>query len=111
MPSDLEQAFLAYHEAHPTVYARFEALALEAARAGRERFSARVIFGRIRWDQALDADDGSGFKLNDHYSPYYARLFMRDHPEFGEFFETRKVRAEAEPCWDAERGELFGRVS
>jgi hypothetical protein len=35
---------------------------------------------------------GEPYKINDHYSAYYARLFMRDYPEYDGFFRTRRTR-------------------
>lgn len=90
--SDLEAAFLAFHRANPEVYRLFVRFALEAARAGRSRFGARMIWNRIRWFTDVETKESSGLKLNNNHTPYYARLFARDYPEHALLFETRRVR-------------------
>ena len=86
--SALEQAFREFHEANPHVYALFRELASEVIRAGRVRFSARTIWHRMRWYAAFETTDEE-FKLNNNHSPYYARLWLKDHPQYPGFFELR----------------------
>lgn len=85
--------FVVFHAENPQVYALFKKFAFQAINAGRTRFSARMILERIRWYSQVETTDPK-FKLNDHHTPYYARLFMRDHPEHGELFELRALRSE-----------------
>ena len=33
-------------------------------------------------------------KINDHCSAYFARKIMKEHPEFADFFETRKAEGD-----------------
>jgi hypothetical protein len=33
-----------------------------------------------------------GFKVNNNYTPYYARLYEAEHPELKGFFAKRKVK-------------------
>ena len=87
----LRERFEAFDAEHPEVWEMFERLTFDVIRAGRSRFSAKVVFGRMRWDTALRADDGNGWKLNDHFTAYYARKFMERHPAHDGFFETRRV--------------------
>lgn len=101
LPDDdppLVQAFRAFHLRNPHVYSLFERFALEAASAGREKIGARLIWERMRWYLRFETTDRAerGLKLNDHYPPYYARMFLRRHPELEGFFELRKVQGEAE---------------
>lgn len=87
----LRERFEAFDAAHPEVWQMFERLTWDAIRAGRRRFSAKTIFGKMRWDTALHADDGEGWKVNNSFTAYYARKFMDAHPAHDGFFETRRV--------------------
>jgi hypothetical protein len=90
----LVAAFEKFHAENPKVYELFSKFALQAIAAGRTRFGARMIWNRIRWYTAVETSDPD-FKLNDHHSPYYARMFMRDHPRYEGFFETRRTQDES----------------
>ena len=87
----LEAAFLVHHAENPHVYVLFDKFTWQVIRAGFNRYSARAIFHRIRWYTNIETSDPT-FKLNNNHSPYYARMWMEDHPEFPEFFETRQLR-------------------
>lgn len=79
-----------FHRANPQVFDLFRRFALEARREHRGQFGARLIGERIRWYTQVETQSADGFKLNDHYWPYYARLLMAIHPEeFAKFFELR----------------------
>ncbi|MBM66092.1 MAG: hypothetical protein CMH55_07655 [Myxococcales bacterium] len=92
--SRLLREFWAFHRANPQVYRLFCRFTREAIEAGRRHFGARMIYERIRWYTMIETRSADGFKLNDHHHPYYARLFMRDHPEYAGFFRTRKAQGE-----------------
>ncbi len=71
------------------VYREFEKRALRMARTGRKRYSARTIVEVLRWDTDL-SDSEVLLKLNDHYTPGMARLWMATHGEtYPKFFEIR----------------------
>jgi len=46
--------------------------------------------------------DPTGFKLNDHYSPYYARKYMIKYPEAGGFFQLRHRISKDKPPYRVE---------
>ena len=94
--SAFQRAFEAFHAVNPHVYRLFTHYAMEAHGLGTTRLGARLLWERMRWDVTVDthyADPNEEYKLNDHYIAYYARHFMADHPELGEFFETRRLSA------------------
>lgn len=74
-------------------YAVWEAFELEADRiwdGGRRHYSARTIGEYLRHESALrEKPNEHGFKLNDHYWPDLARLYMLLHPDRDGFFERR----------------------
>ncbi len=93
VPSDpLAEKFQDFHEANPLVYAQLRDLALKMRRTGRERYSIWGLFNVLRWHRALETTDDD-FKLNNNYTPYYARLLMKKEPELEGFFHTRQSNA------------------
>lgn len=87
-------AFEEFHSQNPQVYEAFKRFAREA-KGKVARYSSDAILHRIRWWTAIETTDGS-FKINDHWSSFYARLLMRDDPSFNGFFELRKAAADKE---------------
>ncbi len=86
--------FWVFHKNNPHVYDLFCRFALVAARRGRTRFSARTVLHRIRWYTQIETEDPGGFKVNNNWSPFYARLFVHDFPEYATLFETRTAHAD-----------------
>ena len=74
-------------------YAVWEAFEREASRiwdGGRRHYSARTIGEYLRHESALrEKPNEHGFKLNDHYWPDLARLYMLINPDRDGFFERR----------------------
>jgi len=88
MSQALKQKWWEFHKANPQVYELFKRFTFEALRSGRKHYSAYAIFQRIRWHSEIETQ-GDDFKLNNNHQPYYARLFMHDHPQYDGFFKTR----------------------
>lgn len=90
---DRDEDWRKFHEANPRVYREFKRIAFDLIHAGNAAYiSARMVGETIRC-QALCGQikntDGQPFKLNDHWWPRYARLFMRQFPEHDGVFKTR----------------------
>ena len=82
---------LEFHQAHPEVWRLFQRFTLEMINRGLEHYSAKGIFERIRWETAeAKVNTEKEFKLNNNYSPFYARGFMDKYPQHAGFFRTRK---------------------
>tara|TARA_R110000744_G_scaffold136983_2_gene247317 strand:- start:606 stop:1001 length:396 start_codon:yes stop_codon:yes gene_type:complete len=96
MKKDLLTDFIAYHNRNPDIYRLFIKYAGEVSGAGRSNYSARIIIERIRWHMAVETKSIDEFKINDHHVPFYARMFMYDHPEMENFFELRCAQWENE---------------
>ena len=80
-----------FDAAHPEVWRMFVKLTLDRIDKGFAHYSADAIFHRIRWEMALPIYElGKEFKLNDNYTAFYARAFMRMYPKHDGFFRTRK---------------------
>lgn len=82
-------AFQRFHSANPDVYRLFTRFALEARARGNKHYSADAILHRVRWEADMF---GGGVKINNIFTPYYARLFMKHHPDMEGFFRTRELR-------------------
>lgn len=84
--------FRAFHAANPHVYKMFCDFALQAA-SRRPHFSSRAIIHRMRWETMIQTDDDR-FKISDHHSPFYARMFEFDYPQHKGFFAKRPGAAD-----------------
>ncbi len=84
--------FKIYHAENPHIYQAFSAYAMQLIAAGVTNLSAYLIYERMRWETLVGGNDG--FKLNNNYRPYYARLFMQDNPQYEGYFTLRATTAE-----------------
>lgn len=82
-----------FHEANPHVYEAIASIAKGMKQSGWKRGSVYQIFERLRWLHAIRTQ-GSVYKLNNNYRPFYARLVMEREPELQGFFELRVQRSE-----------------
>jgi len=90
------QAFAKFHRKNPQVWRMFCDYASRARRAGRTVYSARTIISVLRFELDLETDTDEPVKINDHFSPYYGRMYLATHPEAGDFFQLRKRISERE---------------
>lgn len=82
--------WLLWHRDNPTFYPLFRSFALQLIGAGRTKIGAAAIFERVRWESMMQTD-GDAWKLNNTYRAYFSRLFMVEHPQYPDVFETRVV--------------------
>ena len=85
--------FEQYHTDNPQIYSIFKRFALEAIGKGHKRLSAEMIYNRIRWETPISAKDGN-FKLNNDMKPFYSRMFLKEFPQYKDFFEVRRSKAD-----------------
>ena len=57
------------------------------AMAVRKHYSSRAVFHALRWETVIDS--GGEFKINNNWSPFYARKFMKESPSHEGFFRSR----------------------
>lgn len=91
--SRLERAFEEFHWGNPSVYKLFKKFAFEVIRKGHQQYSADAIMHRVRWETNVVTSDDE-FKVNNNHVAFYARMFMRDFPEYKGFFRLRKSEAD-----------------
>ena len=88
---EMREQVIAFHKENPIVMELFSQFTQQVIDRGFKNYSARAIFQRIRWEtEHPDYDKDSEFKINDHYSPFYARAWMGLNPEHDGFFRVRK---------------------
>lgn len=90
MTAVIESRFEKFHRENPEVWKLFKRFAEDAISAGLRTLSANFLFERIRWETSV-VTKGDNYKVNDHYRPYYARLWNRTHPASVAKFNTRKT--------------------
>ena len=88
------EKFKAFHVANPNVYDRLVTLTRQLHDRGRVHYGIASLFEVVRWHMIIETTD-EDFKLNNNYKPFYARLIMKEYPEFEEFFFIRKSEADA----------------
>lgn len=104
----LEQDFLDYNRDNPQIYTAFVRFAAQAVASGRPRFSAKAIIERMRWFTMIEAKEDD-FKINNNYTTFYAKKFMREYPQHDGFFETRgREVEEIDPLSEAVQLNLLG---
>lgn len=87
--------FRAFHKDNPEVYEEFEERCLDIIEADFKHYGARAIWEEMRW-HFLPAngkfkyrDGQKSFKLQNNHCPYYAKMFIEDHPQHKGFFMIR----------------------
>lgn len=90
-PTNLWEQFEKWHDANPHVWGLFVRFTTEAIAVGRPRFSSRTIIHRIRWYTNVETKAVDEYKINNNWSPYYARLFIHIYPQYNWLFELREV--------------------
>ena len=93
MSNKNREAFQAYHEANPMVYAEFKRRVEQLWAKGIRHYSSDSILHIIRFHSAIDARPGDAFKVNNNFSAFYARMWQQQNPDRATFFETRVQRA------------------
>jgi len=79
---------------NPDVWRLFEQFTFHMIRRGFDHYSARAVLHRVRWETATPLEDQSNYKINNNWSPFYARKFHEKYPQYGGFFRNRLSRAD-----------------
>ena len=85
----LQQEFNAYHQRNPRIYEKLRTLALRLKRVGASSYGMKALFEILRFNALLQSD--KKFKLSNNFTPYYARLLMKEEPQLASFFYTREL--------------------
>jgi len=84
-------AFMRFHKSHPEVYDFFCNAAVQARMKGYSKIGARLLIERVRWECYIERKR-ENYKINNNNFPFYARIFVLNHPEYDGFFEFRKLK-------------------
>lgn len=88
----LTDKFNQYHKDNPQVYELFKRFTFMAIKRGHNRLSAWMIANRIRWETSIETFSVDEYKISNDYIALYARMFMRDHPQYDGFFKTKEMK-------------------
>jgi len=94
--NEIEARFWVVHRENPEIYQRVNSHCVAMILQGRTRYGVDAFFNTIRWDTGLSMNGEEKFKMNDHYRPYYARLWLQNNEAHWGFFELRRVKGEYE---------------
>ena len=89
------ERFEVFHENNPEVYEELVKITRKQTRFGYE-VSIKGVFEVLRYQVRMKIQDPSQnhFKLNNDYTPYYARLIMENEPDLRGEFQTRETVTE-----------------
>lgn len=87
----MKKTFEQYDKENPEIWELFKSKTLQTIKKGFSNYSAKGIFEIIRWHEGGD-EKSDGFKINNNYTPFYARKFMNEYPEYEGFFRTKTLR-------------------
>lgn len=94
MPADTAARFEQFHAENPIVYPTLVGLAREwVAEHGKSKLGIRMLWEVARWE-LIRATRNVDYKLNDHFTSYYARLIQRMEPDLEGVFELRSSPAD-----------------
>jgi len=88
----IQKQFDSFHAHNPQIYQAFARFTFHVIARGFKRFSADAIMHRVRWETNVEYR-GYRYKINNNFVALYARLFMKDFPQYSGFFEIRQRRA------------------
>ena len=57
------------------------------------KLSSKLIINYLRWEFQFEDNSKDELKINDIVTPYYARLFIHEFPEYNGVFNTRNLRS------------------
>ncbi len=81
-----------FHRDNPHVYQLIKRFTKQAIESGFKHYGMQTVIERVRWHTMIETQ-GDQLKINNNHGPYYARLWMQDHPENAGFFHTRSSSA------------------
>jgi hypothetical protein len=92
--STIEEEFWHFHKINFFVY---DALVTEGRKLlarGHTRLGIGMLYERLRWQVFMETvDDDYDFKLPNNYRSHYARLIMKQEPDFAGVFQLAELRS------------------
>lgn len=88
--------FDAFDNTNPEVYRLFQTFTFQMIGRGFSQYSSDAVLHRVRWETATPLKEQAAFRINNNWSPFYARKFAADWPKHANFFEQRPSLADVE---------------
>ena len=90
LPAELtaQEKWEIFHANNPQVGEELRRMALNLKARGRSHYGMRALIEVLRFNRAIDTSDPD-YKLNNNYTPFYARWLMDTEPALEGFFEIR----------------------
>jgi len=85
-----ESMFEMFHRQNPKVYRLFKKFSLALIEAGHNKIGSKLIIERIRYESAVRTT-GNDHKINNNFTAYYSRRFIREFPQHTDRFTFRKL--------------------
>lgn len=88
-----DRRFAEFDALNPVVWALFQRFTNDLLAVGYRHGSADAVLHRVRWETAIGMGD-QGFKINNNFTPYYARKYHQKYPHREGFFRLRRSMAD-----------------
>lgn len=88
----LTERFERYHRDNPQVYYFFKRFTFEVIITGKTKISHWLIINRIRWETEVEINTIEPFRISNDFIALYARLFMKEHPQYAGIFNTKEMK-------------------
>jgi hypothetical protein len=92
--ASLAAQFAAIDADNPEIWRLFQEFTFHMIYRRFSHYSAAAVMHRVRWETATPLEDGSAFKVNNNWTPFYARKFHAKYPAHAGFFRNRASRAD-----------------
>lgn len=88
----IKESFEEFNKKNPHVYDMFKGQVYRAKSKNRSKVSSKAIINWMRWEVSINTKSADVYKINDAFTSHYARLFIKDHPQYADMFELRELR-------------------
>ncbi len=85
------KTFQQYDQENKHIYELYKMIAIRLAKEGRKNIGSRSIFEQMRYDYSFKSNNDP-FKVNNNFSPHYARKFVLEHPQYGNLFKFKPLK-------------------
>ena len=99
------ESWMAFHRENPSVYDAFDAMLHQKIAAGYTAIGAGGLISELRHRHSVRVQGEPTFKINQHFVPYYTRLWKLLNPRYADFVRTRRLTS-AERRPRADNGEV-----
>lgn len=86
---EMREQCIEFHNQYPEVWQMFVDFTFQMISKGYKNYSAQSVIERIRWEKDAGSDGTSAFKINNNFTAFYSRGFMRRYPQYNGFFRLR----------------------